>query len=133
MSDSIIKNIETKISNTKNQTQQKNPIKKTKIENEKIKNITDNNNTKNNNTNNNINSQSLKEENNKNISQLNKESSPLKYKNSIKNFILKNEIFDLYIDNIYNLLLNWILGIPIDYSTSQSTELFSIQNQGKKL
>ena len=138
ISDSKLKNFETKIPNTKNQDQQNNSITKTKTETEKVektektRKISNKNIEKNNNTNNNIDTQSLKEDNNKNnISQLNQELSTLKYKNSLKNLIIKNEIFDLYIYNIYNLLLNWILGVPIPYTTSLSTELFTCQNQGK--
>ena len=138
ISDSKLKNFETKIANTKNQVQQNNSITITKTETEKVektektRKISNKNIEKNNNTNNNIDTQSLKEDNNKNnISQLNQELSTLKYKNSLKNLIIKNEIFDLYIYNIYNLLLNWILGVPIPYTTSLSTELFTCQNQGK--
>ena len=139
ISDSKIKNLETKIVNIKNQIQQNIPITKTNTETEKVeknertkiisyKNIEKINNT---NTNNNVDTQVLEEDNNKNILQLNQELSILKYKNSLNNLIIKNEIFDLYIDNIYNLLLNWILGIPIPYTTSLSTELFTCQNQRK--
>ena len=38
----------------------------------------------------------------------------------------------MYIDNLYNLLFQWVFGIQIDYSSSKSQELFTLSKKNKK-
>ena len=47
--------------------------------------------------------------------------------------IFRNELFDIYINNLYILFLKWTLGIPITYTISTSSELFSSLKQQKDL
>ena len=53
-------------------------------------------------------------------------------KRSNDDYIIKSGIFNIYIDNIYNLLLQWALGIQTTYNPSSSNELFSPSQQKKK-
>ena len=48
------------------------------------------------------------------------------------NYIIKSEIFSMYIYNIYNLLFQWALGIQTIYNPSLSNEIFSSLQQKKK-
>ena len=47
--------------------------------------------------------------------------------------IFRNELFDIYINSLYILFLKWILGIPIQYTYSSSSELFSLFKQQKDI
>ena len=51
---------------------------------------------------------------------------------SKEDLIIKNEIYDLYIEHLYNFLLQWCLGIQMAYNSSLSTELFSSFNNKKE-
>ena len=55
--------------------------------------------------------------------------------NNNKNEILifREELYDIYINSLYILFLKWTLGIPIVYSSSMSSELFSSLKQQKDI
>ncbi len=49
-----------------------------------------------------------------------------------EDLIINDDIFEKYIINIYNVLLQWTLGIPILYTSNKSFELFTAASKDKK-
>ena len=49
-----------------------------------------------------------------------------------KELLIKNEIYDLYINNLYNFLIQWSLGTQPKQSSSISKELFSLSKKEKE-
>ena len=47
--------------------------------------------------------------------------------------IFRDELYDIYINSLYILFLKWTLGIPIAYTSSSSSELFSSLKQQKDI
>ena len=137
--DEKAKIFESKTSKIKEQTQKQNPTKIQKIEN---KNDSTENNIKDNlvrksldNVNINKKNEEIKSLNKKEVFS-NKESEKRPDKKSKKNYIFKEEIYKLYIYNIYNFFLQWSLGIYNSYDPDLSKELFSSfknQKETKKL
>ena len=122
MDDGKVKNLERQLN-----TQIKMPNNENKkdiVKTATVKNLNKENKAKIENKNKNINTQSKKVDNSQ------------KYHETI---IIKKEIYDMYINNIYNFLIQWCLGIQSSQSSSQSKELFSsvkkekeIKDKGKK-
>ena len=116
--------------NNKNQsqtikTQPNNHVKKTNNDTKKTSNnITNNNPNINKSKNDNKNKTSIAKTKNDNNSQEN-----IKFKEKL---IIKNEFYDIYINNLYNFLIKWTLGTYLDYSSSKSTELFSLSKKEKE-
>ena len=54
-------------------------------------------------------------------------------KNKNETLIFKDELYDIYINSLYLLFLKWALGIPISYTSSTSSEIFSSLKQQKEL
>ena len=54
-------------------------------------------------------------------------------KNKNETLIFKDELYDIYINSLYLLFLKWSLGIPISYTSSTSSEIFSTLRQQKEL
>ena len=132
LSDNITKIFEAKSSSLKN------PLPKQNFQNKKNS-ITknDNNNINNNNSNqektqnkNDNNSQGTKDNTKK--QNINHNEDCKENKHSKDNLIIKSEIYDIYIDNLYNLLFQWVFGFQIDYSSSKSQELFTLSKKNKK-
>ena len=53
--------------------------------------------------------------------------------NENKTLIFRDELFDIYINSLYILFLKWTFGIPIQYTYSSSSELFSSLKQQKDI
>jgi hypothetical protein len=63
-----------------------------------------------------------------------KEGKSLYNKNNKKEtLIFRDELFDIYINSLYILFLKWTFGIPIQYTYSSSSELFSSLKQQKDI
>ena len=53
--------------------------------------------------------------------------------NKNETLIFRDELFDIYINSLYILFLKWTFGIPIQYTYSSSSELFSSLKQQKDI
>ena len=53
--------------------------------------------------------------------------------NKKETLIFRDELFDIYINSLYILFLKWTFGIPIQYTYSSSSELFSSLKQQKDI
>ena len=50
-----------------------------------------------------------------------------------QSLIFRDELYDIYINSLYILFLKWTLGIPMAYTSSSSSELFSSLKQQKDI
>ena len=102
--------------------------------------VNSNNNSNNNNEINNIKNRALS------LNTMNKKEENIEYfflkegvsiydtnKNKNETLIFKDELYDIYINSLYLLFLKWALGIPISYTSSTTSEIFSSLKQQKEL
>ena len=76
----------------------------------------------------------LKRKDEMNIEYLNfKEGESIYNNNKKETLILREELYDIYINSLYIFFLKWALGIPISYTSSLSSELFSSLKQQKDI
>ena len=50
-----------------------------------------------------------------------------------KELLIKKEIYDLYINHLYNFLIQWSLGTQPKKSSSKLNELFSLSKKEKEI